>query len=265
MNQRRFRTANKMAAFTLIELLVVIAIIAILAAILFPVFAAAKEAAKATTTLAHTKQIGVGVQLYLGDNDDVFFKIRHELIVGGKARRNWKHAIYGYTKNTDIFRDTVNPAAAFPDEQGSTSYLPTPDKPIFNRGYFYYRPFHLTNNWQDAADYKVSQVEEPSNGLLIGENKDVFPDYGPWIRYYWKGQNGWAVSNWGGAKKGDRSMCAVFVDSHAAYVPLGKTCGQPGQLNMWMYDRGGDYRRWPIDGTPTDITWIDTFCKSLPF
>ena len=59
-------------AFTLIELLVVIAIIAILAAILFPVFAQAKEAAKKTVCLAQNKQIGTATALYLGDNDDSF-------------------------------------------------------------------------------------------------------------------------------------------------------------------------------------------------
>ena len=58
-------------AFTLIELLVVIAIIAILAAILFPVFAQAKEAAKATAILNNQKQITVGMMLYIGDQDDV--------------------------------------------------------------------------------------------------------------------------------------------------------------------------------------------------
>src|SRR5687767_14945918 len=56
--------------FTLIELLVVIAIIAILAAILFPVFAQAKEAAKKTGDISNFKQIGTAVQLYLGDYDD---------------------------------------------------------------------------------------------------------------------------------------------------------------------------------------------------
>ncbi len=57
-------------AFTLIELLVVIAIIAILAAILFPVFASAKEKAKQTACTSNIRQMGTGTQLYLGDWDD---------------------------------------------------------------------------------------------------------------------------------------------------------------------------------------------------
>lgn len=61
---------NRVRAFTLIELLVVIAIIAILAAILFPVFAQAKLAAKKTAGLAQMKQIGTSLQIYLTDYDD---------------------------------------------------------------------------------------------------------------------------------------------------------------------------------------------------
>jgi len=59
-------------AFTLIELLVVIAIIAILAAILFPVFAQAKAAAKKTADLNNQKQLNLGTIMYLGDNDDTY-------------------------------------------------------------------------------------------------------------------------------------------------------------------------------------------------
>ncbi len=58
-------------AFTLIELLVVIAIIAILAAILFPVFAQAKTAAKKTSVISAQKQIGIAVIMYANDSDDV--------------------------------------------------------------------------------------------------------------------------------------------------------------------------------------------------
>src|SRR3954470_6189627 len=58
--------------FTLIELLVVIAIIAILAAILFPVFAQARDQARKTTCLSNTKQLGLGVMMYIQDYDEQF-------------------------------------------------------------------------------------------------------------------------------------------------------------------------------------------------
>src|SRR5437879_4143900 len=69
-NPSRRQTAS--CGFTLIELLVVIAIIAILAAILFPVFAQAKAAAKATACLSNVKQSVVGALLYAQDYDDTW-------------------------------------------------------------------------------------------------------------------------------------------------------------------------------------------------
>jgi prepilin-type N-terminal cleavage/methylation domain-containing protein len=66
------KMSTKQSAFTLIELLVVIAIIAILAAILFPVFAQAKVAAKKTQDMAHMKQTGTSLMIYATDYDDLF-------------------------------------------------------------------------------------------------------------------------------------------------------------------------------------------------
>lgn len=68
----RSRKSERSSAFTLIELLVVIAIIAILAAILFPVFAQAREAARKTSCLSNTKQLSLGVLMYAQDYDEAY-------------------------------------------------------------------------------------------------------------------------------------------------------------------------------------------------
>jgi prepilin-type N-terminal cleavage/methylation domain-containing protein/prepilin-type processing-associated H-X9-DG protein len=99
----------KRKAFTLIELLVVIAIIAILAAILFPVFAQAKEAAKRTQELSNYKQISTGALIYSGDSDD-FFPL-HEHWVGpdaGNPTPGWVQKAAPYIKNVNCFRSPLD-------------------------------------------------------------------------------------------------------------------------------------------------------------
>ncbi|MBS1707763.1 MAG: prepilin-type N-terminal cleavage/methylation domain-containing protein [Armatimonadetes bacterium] len=96
---------NTKRAFTLIELLVVIAIIAILAAILFPVFAQAKAAAKKTTDLSNTKQQGLGIMMYAGDNDDYFPRSAWTTNVnlwGWQTPMNWRDAVEPYVKGGTV-------------------------------------------------------------------------------------------------------------------------------------------------------------------
>lgn len=107
---------GKQKGFTLIELLVVIAIIAILAAILFPVFAQAKMAAKKTTSISNVKQSTLGAILYMGDNDDVIAPMIRNGIptdslgiaypsacIGTFCRFGYPILLLPYGKNTDMF------------------------------------------------------------------------------------------------------------------------------------------------------------------
>lgn len=93
---------NRTKAFTLIELLVVIAIIAILAAILFPVFAQAKESAKNSALLSNTKQIGLANLMYASDYDDAFPLIWQDSDPSGQGHWSWQGSAQPYVKNWGI-------------------------------------------------------------------------------------------------------------------------------------------------------------------
>lgn len=105
----------KRRGFTLIELLVVIAIIAILAAILFPVFAQAREAARKTQCTSNMKQMGLATMMYAQDYDGGYPSVYDDT---SGQRIIWADKIRPYIKNRDIFacpsgpnRVTLNPAA----------------------------------------------------------------------------------------------------------------------------------------------------------
>jgi len=89
--------------FTLIELLVVIAIIAILAAILFPVFARAREAARSASCKSNLKQIITGWQMYVQDYDELTVPIRIPGTTTATDAFLWPTIIQPYIKNTQVF------------------------------------------------------------------------------------------------------------------------------------------------------------------
>src|SRR5881628_1139205 len=90
--------------FTLIELLVVIAIIAILAAILFPVFAKAREAARATSCKSNLKQIVTASMMYSQDYDELLVSSYWNYVTPYGGTTYWMGLILPYTKNVGIYK-----------------------------------------------------------------------------------------------------------------------------------------------------------------
>ena len=175
-------------AFTLIELLVVIAIIAILAAILFPVFAQAKLAAKKTQGLAQSKQIGTGLQIYLNDADDTLPPYRFsdstqiinpayiKLKAAGSADANFiedraQKAIFinqmldPYIKSDDMWKAPTNPGAwvnvqkTGTADPGFRSYGGQNSYAVNNY------VFKAVSNTSNPGMYSATSIAEPSNTI----------------------------------------------------------------------------------------------------
>ena len=109
------------SAFTLIELLVVIAIIAILAAILFPVFARARENARRSSCQSNLKQIGLGILQYTQDYDE---KYPAGFMPTGGVNVPWPVVIQPYIKSVQLFRCPSNTAPESNFMNGSNNTIP---------------------------------------------------------------------------------------------------------------------------------------------
>ncbi len=172
--------------FTLIELLVVIAIIAILAAILFPVFARAREKARQTSCLSNVKELGLGVLMYAQDYDERFpdWMGWNGGDVNNHPEKRWYWKIYPYVKNQQIY--------ACPSWSGSSSTWSRP-QPISVGGFtqedwrttqINYAIGRLADYSLPGTGYKMASIRYPSYSILMADCRHV-EDSGSWGRIGW--------------------------------------------------------------------------------
>jgi prepilin-type N-terminal cleavage/methylation domain-containing protein/prepilin-type processing-associated H-X9-DG protein len=151
--------------FTLIELLVVIAIIAILAAILFPVFARAREKARQTSCLSNVKQLGLGLMMYAQDYDEVlcsYLPPWPAIPAPAGSGCDWWNGIYPYVKNYQCY---VCPS--FQRQQSTWDY---------NNHLFPLMPSYGMN--QALYGIAMAQISKPAECALLGDS--CHPMGGDW-------------------------------------------------------------------------------------
>jgi prepilin-type N-terminal cleavage/methylation domain-containing protein/prepilin-type processing-associated H-X9-DG protein len=165
----------KRIGFTLIELLVVIAIIAILAAILFPVFAKAREKARQTSCLSNLKQLVLGVLQYAQDYDEVFpgpgYWQTYAGDDNGPLGRPWMPKILPYVKNVQVY---ICPSL----KAVNTAYTPIPTSycwPEFMSGHF---AGGLIMPIRGQGAPSLGQIEEPSRMFVMSDGPAYDSDYG---------------------------------------------------------------------------------------
>ena len=231
--------------FTLIELLVVIAIIALLAAILFPVFARARENARRASCQSNLKQMGLGILQYTGDNDELYPLRRFAPFGTGAAysssdgsqrdydQNSWRTSIQPYIKSTQLFSCPSN------TDNSKATY-----DPEFARSY--------AANWAYGADLvdrgvfnqttprALAEMASPAQTIAVCEIKGV-----PYVAFNVERPTSPSYSDagtGGGTSAGYGEMLYVghlstsnylFADGHVKAMRPTAT-GTP--LNLWYAD-----------------------------
>jgi len=213
--------------FTLIELLVVIAIIAILAAILFPVFAQAREKARGASCLSNAKQMGLGMMMYVQDYEESLppNQAYYAEIGGGPlVRHTWADMIYPYIKNGTAHAD--NNGSSIQGKGGVWACPSFPSDQDFNYGVSY-TLFDDATPWH-ANPYIVTLAMLPAPASTIGilekgqntniSNFDIFDGHeSNWVESAPHGGAGTGTIKSGGNVITNNAYVHLDVDQQAGH------------------------------------------------
>ena len=157
------------SAFTLIELLVVIAIIAILAAILFPVFARARENARRASCSSNLRQIGLGIMQYTQDYDERFPQTVQTVDMG----LGWVQLINPYIKSYQLFQCPSEPTTGTTWTDSSQAYyagyVPPPATISNDQTDYFYNKFAGAAAGGYGTGSTITQINNPSVSILSGD------------------------------------------------------------------------------------------------
>jgi len=229
-------SSKRPCGFTLIELLVVIAIIAILAAILFPVFARAREKARQTACLNNMKQLSLATSIYLGDNDETYPWSRFPLNPEAQQPErnyeyNWKHAIRSTLKTDAVYKCPSNEYSEEVDESGDWPRSYAVNGAVFAE-------YTMGENCCEPPDryplgpLQMGDLKNPAGLLWIIEVRSKYADLHPVAlrsppgNVYW-GPRSKDHGTYFTHQKGSNFL---FADTHAKWVRLDRTCTP---IQMW--------------------------------
>lgn len=220
---------RKPRGFTLIELLVVIAIIAILAAILFPVFAQAREKARQAACSSNVKQIGLGVMMYAQDYDEKL----PILGVLAEGRGRWMWQVNPYIKNRQVFTCPHTPLNAYDGSQWTD-----------RTGYGWAEHIWAKNqgNPLTVDSYSLAEIAKPAGTVAFGDTG-------------FNGAPGWAMY-----RRDPRDAVRWRADDRPGYFPQFRH--NVGRTRDFRDNQFSSTRQMPIEGT-CDIGFLDGHVKAM--